>query len=176
MIREEKVICEELGIPYEREDWGTGFRSTREAEFLTLSEVEARHIRALLGGSGQQVTRRLQGLFHNKYLGRYSRRERMRLQLATGPPLMAYGLELKGARALERHFQHAASTTGSMALPVLWRKDYTRRTEWFLEHHLVVVVINLVTKQHLHGVRNARGHYRATQVAAHHHQLTVAAG
>jgi hypothetical protein len=124
------------------ERYGNFTLTARDLEILDLvyryRYLEARHIRALLDGSGQQITRRLQGLFHNKYLGRYSRRERMRLQLATGPPLIAYGLELKGARALERHFQHAANTTGSMALPVLWRKDYTRRTEWFLEHHLMV--------------------------------------
>ena len=43
--------------------------------------VEARHVRALVGGSDQQITRRLQGLFHNRYIGRYGRRERMRVEL-----------------------------------------------------------------------------------------------
>lgn len=95
--------------------------------------LEARHIRALVSGSDQQITRRLQGLFHNNYLGRYSRRERMRMELAPGAPLMAYGLELKGARALE-----LARAGGSMPVSVVWRKDYTRRKEWFLEHHLMV--------------------------------------
>lgn len=36
-VRKVLWVCEELGIPYTREDWGSGFRSTREAEFLTLN-------------------------------------------------------------------------------------------------------------------------------------------
>lgn len=36
-VRKVLWTCEELGIRYEREDWGTGFRSTREAHFLALN-------------------------------------------------------------------------------------------------------------------------------------------
>ena len=100
--------------------------------------LEARHIRALVTGSDQQITRRLQGLFHNGYLGRYARRARIRLELDPGAPLMAYGLDLKGARALEHNRNRVESGTGRTTAPVLWRKDYTRRTEWFLEHHLMI--------------------------------------
>ena len=100
--------------------------------------LEARHIRALVTGSDQQITRRLQGLFHNGYLGRYARRARIRLELDPGAPLMAYGLDLKGARALEHNRNRVESGTGRTKAPVLWRKDYTRRTEWFLEHHLMI--------------------------------------
>jgi hypothetical protein len=62
----------------------------------------------------------------------------MRLELDAGAPLMAYGLESKGARVLERNRDRLAIATGTKPVPVIWRKDYTRRTEWFLEHHLLV--------------------------------------
>jgi glutathione S-transferase len=36
-VRKVQWLCEEIGIPYQREDWGTGFRSTKEPEFLALN-------------------------------------------------------------------------------------------------------------------------------------------
>jgi glutathione S-transferase len=36
-VRKVQWLCDEIGIPYAREDWGTGFRSTREPEFLALN-------------------------------------------------------------------------------------------------------------------------------------------
>ena len=38
-INERKVLwtCDELGLPYDREDWGMGFRSTQAPEFLALN-------------------------------------------------------------------------------------------------------------------------------------------
>lgn len=36
-VRKIQWLCEEIGVPYEREDWGAGFRSTREPAFLALN-------------------------------------------------------------------------------------------------------------------------------------------
>ncbi|MBZ5639212.1 MAG: replication-relaxation family protein [Acidobacteriia bacterium] len=101
------------------------------------------HIRALTPGSDQQITRRLQGLFHNLYLARYAPRERMRHDLNAGSPVLAYGLETTGWRALQDHGR--ARTDADLenseleqAAPDAWRQVYTRRTSYFLEHHLGV--------------------------------------
>lgn len=121
--------------------YGNFTLTTRDLEILDTVHryryLEARHIRALVGGSSQQITRRLQGLFHNKYLGRYGRRERMRLKLDAGAPLIAYGLEVKAAQALQ-HRRTPTRAAGTQPEPTRWRKEYTRRTEWFLEHQLMV--------------------------------------
>jgi glutathione S-transferase len=36
-VRKVLWVCDELGLAYEREDWGTGFRDTSEAEFVQLN-------------------------------------------------------------------------------------------------------------------------------------------
>jgi glutathione S-transferase len=36
-VRKVLWTCAELGIPFEREDWGAGFRSTHEPDFLALN-------------------------------------------------------------------------------------------------------------------------------------------
>ena len=120
---------------------GRGFDS-RRLHHLSCSAVyrylEARHVRAIIAGAGQQVTRRLQGLFHNKFIRRYVPRLRARLVLDPGLPLLAYGLELRGPRALQAYRARIAAVSREGPELVRWRKEYTRRTEWFLEQHLMV--------------------------------------
>ena len=36
-VRKVLWTCAELGLSFEREDWGSGFRSTQEPEFLVLN-------------------------------------------------------------------------------------------------------------------------------------------
>jgi glutathione S-transferase len=36
-VRKVMWTCAELGVPFEREDWGSGFRSTHEPDFLALN-------------------------------------------------------------------------------------------------------------------------------------------
>jgi hypothetical protein len=124
------------------ERYGNFTFTARDYEILDLiyryRYLEARHIRALTYGSGQQVTRRLQGLFHNQYIRRYVPRLRMRPDLDPGSPLLAYGLELRGARALQAYRPRIAAESAGEPELVRWRKEYTRRTEWFLEHQLMI--------------------------------------
>ena len=88
------------------EKYGIFTLTARDLEILETVHkyryLEARHIRALVKGSDQQITRRLQGLFHNRYVGRFLPPQRMRLDLEQGSPLIAYALDLAGARALSR--------------------------------------------------------------------------
>jgi hypothetical protein len=62
----------------------------------------------------------------------------MRPDLDPGAPLLAYGLELRGARALQTHRARLAAERTDEPELVRWRKEYTRRTEWFLEHHVMI--------------------------------------
>lgn len=100
--------------------------------------LEARHIRALVPGSDQQIIRRLQGLFHNRYVGRFLPPQRMRLDLDQGTPLIAYGLELAGARALAAVGPARTGLNGLGKNTVNWNKAQTRRTEWFLRHSVML--------------------------------------
>jgi hypothetical protein len=135
------------------ERYGNFTLTPRDYEILDLicryPFLEARHIRALIAGSDQQITRRLQGLFHNSYIARYVPRQRMRMELDPGPPVVAYGLDTRGARALRAN---APALSGDHGAPeaIRWRKAYTRRTEWFLEHRLLIshfrFVLQLATR------------------------------
>lgn len=135
--------------PY-AERYGNFTLTNRDYEILDIiyryRYLEARHIRALVHGSDQQITRRLQGLFHNGYVGRYTSRLRMRTSLNPGAPLMAYGLELRGARALQAHPVHCVATGIGEHELLRWNKAYTRRTEWFLEHSVMISNFHCVLK------------------------------
>jgi len=115
-----------------------------ERDFEMLETVYAyRHItsdqlRAVISGSAQQISRRLQGLFHNGFLARYVPRRRMRGDLETGSPVMAYGLETKGYKALTEVREQDAADSGEDAEEVAWKKAYSRRQEWFLEHAVMI--------------------------------------
>jgi glutathione S-transferase len=41
-VRKVLWVCAELDLPFEREDWGTGFRPTREPAFLALNPSSCR--------------------------------------------------------------------------------------------------------------------------------------
>src|SRR5438874_13661645 len=38
-VRKVLWICEELGVPFEREDWGRGYQPTSDARFLELNPI-----------------------------------------------------------------------------------------------------------------------------------------
>lgn len=131
--------------------YGSFTLTDRDLDILELvyryRHLESRHIRALIPGSDQKLTRRLQGLFHNKHLARYVPRARMRVDLS-GSPIMAYGLETAGFRALlEQRGEKLAGDVEESG----WRKSYTRRGEWFLEHALMIstfhCVLELATRE-----------------------------
>lgn len=98
------------------------------------------HIQALLGGvPGEdlyQIPRRLQGLFHNAYVYRLVPMSRMRLE--KGSPKTVYTLDTKGAALLEGERQKLSQVLGVSIPPITWRKAYTRRTEFFVEHQVEI--------------------------------------
>ena len=38
-VRKVLWLCDEIGIPYEREDWGRGYRTTTDAEFASVNPI-----------------------------------------------------------------------------------------------------------------------------------------
>jgi len=132
--------------------YGAFHLTTRDLDVLELvfryRHLTADHVRALIPGSSQQLTRRLAGLFHHNYLARYAPLDRMRFELNAGSPVMAYGLDTKGWRALEQHGRVPAGTdpdgVADRAEFLTWRKSHTRRMSWFLEHHLGIANFHCV--------------------------------
>lgn len=87
--------------------------------------IRSRHIVALIGGSPQQVLRRLQSLYHHGYL------ERPRAQIDSyhkgGSRHIAYGVGNKGGKLI-----------GSPLRPVSWGEKNRAVGRMFLEHTLLV--------------------------------------
>lgn len=122
------------------ERYGTFRLTARDLDVLELvfryRHLSADHVRALTPGSGQQLGRRLAGLFHHGYLARYAPLDRMRFELNAGSPVMAYGLDTRGWRTLQQHGRVQAEDEADGLESPTWRKEYTRRMGQFLEHHL----------------------------------------
>jgi hypothetical protein len=84
------------------------------------------HIRALIPGSNQKITRRLQQLFHAAYLDR-PQAQRGR----TGNHPLVYGLGNKGAELI-------AEAYGISLSAVDWTSKNRDAKSWFLDHALIV--------------------------------------
>jgi len=91
--------------------------------------LRSSHIAALMGGSRQQLLRRLQRLYHHEYL------ERPRAQIdyyhRGGSRCLAYGLGSKGAALLKREFRLPNNRLG-------WSAKNAAVGRLFLEHALMV--------------------------------------
>lgn len=108
--------------------------------------LRSHHIAALLGGSEQQIVRRLQLLFHHGYL------ERPRIQLQYvergGSWPIAYGLGNKGGALLRREHGLAVDSHA-------WSEKNHAVGRVFLEHALLVskTMVSLELACRKHGVR-----------------------
>jgi len=89
--------------------------------------LRSTHIAALVGGSEQQVRRRLQHLFHHGYLDRP--REQLAYHLAAGKKPYAYALGNKGADLLYQEF-------GISPGRVDWTAKNRSAKQLFLDHTL----------------------------------------
>lgn len=130
------------------ERYGTLTLTARDIEIIDLvyryRHLEVRHIQALLNPEGsagvdRQIAKRLQGLFHNRYLGRYVPRERMRMELGTGSPRIVYGLETGGWRVLKERLKELRQDGEHEEIEaVTWQKAHTRRMEGLLPHQVMI--------------------------------------
>ena len=104
------------------------------------------HITALLGGSEQQIVRRLQSLFHHGYL------ERPRAQIQYyergGSKSIAYGLGNKGGAVIRKEFGSTVDTNS-------WSEKNHAVGRVFLEHTILVsaVMVSLELACRKRGVR-----------------------
>jgi hypothetical protein len=111
--------------------------SATDLEILRLVHdyryVTTDHVLALLDGNKRHLAERLQGLFHHQYLQRLLPPRRMRVadEPQGGSDKFAYVLEQRGAETL--------SESEDIPLADLaWDPKYADRTEWHLEHRLMI--------------------------------------
>src|ERR1043166_4938907 len=105
----------------------------RDKEILRLVHrhrfLRSSHILSLLGGSAQQILRRLKLLYHHGYL------ERPRAQLdyyhKGGSREIVYGLNNKGARLINQELGHSSRE-------ISWAEKNRSIGRMFLEHALLV--------------------------------------
>jgi len=118
-------------------------RAVAEYRFLT-----GEHVRALIPGSAQGVTRRLQALFHTKHLVRRQPPLRvLRLQPHELRPPMVYALATKGKEALLK--------VGASEEEVPWMPDWNLRGVAHLEHELMVTNFRVCLELALAGYPSA---------------------
>jgi protein involved in plasmid replication-relaxation len=107
--------------------------TSRDREILALVYrhrfLRSSHITSLVGGSSQQILRRLQLLFHHGFLGRP--RGQIDYYHKGGAGHMVYGLASKGATLLKREARVAVSQ-------LRWSEKNRSVGRIFLEHALLV--------------------------------------
>jgi hypothetical protein len=104
--------------------------------------LRSTHLRSLMGGSRQQLLRRLQRLFHHGYL------DRPRTQIdyyRAGSQAMVYGLGRQGIKLLEERCQVPPQKAD-------WTAKNRTATRLFLEHTLavadVMVTLEIACREH----------------------------
>lgn len=130
-----------------RERYGNFTLTDRDLDILELvwryRMLDSRHIRALIPGSDQVITRRLQGLMHNRYVMACWPRERMRVELNQGSPYKIYSLEREGWRALTTAGRVDVEDESAKE----WRKAHGRITTWFAEHQVMISNFRCILEQ-----------------------------
>lgn len=108
--------------------------------------LRSSHISSLVPGSSQQILRRLQLLYHHRFLARP--RSQIEHHIAPGSREIVYGLGNEGAKLLKLEL-------GEMFREVPWDEDYSSVKRVFLEHALLVsdILVSLEIACRQNGIR-----------------------